>query len=150
MKEKLYINDTLSVLEAAGSHPEGSGLLRQQLFISLGQDWAECLLPLCCQVGLLCFPLPRALSGSCAWTPPAGLLRPRDSGWPWKALRGNKEGTGASVWLCPLTSSHMSCRGYLLSVTFPFWARSFWKGVRPQAPWGQKWLVSLCVCSIIP
>lgn len=50
MKEKLYINDTLSVLEAAGSHPEGSSLLRQQLFISLGQDWAECLLPLFCQV----------------------------------------------------------------------------------------------------
>lgn len=48
----------MGVLEAAGSRPEGSGLLRQQLFTSLGQDWAD---PLCRQLfsAFLC-PMPSA------------------------------------------------------------------------------------------
>ena len=86
----------MSILEAEGSHPEGSSLLRQQLLISLGHDWAEGLLPSLLQVFSASL-LPSALRGSCAWMLSAGLLGPLDPGWPWKALRGNKGCRGLSL-----------------------------------------------------
>lgn len=86
----------MSILEAEGSHPEGSSLLRQQLLISLGHDWAEGLLPSSLQVFSASL-LPSALRGPCAWMLSAGLLGPVDPGWPWKALRGNKGCRGLSL-----------------------------------------------------
>lgn len=85
--------------------------------------------------------LPSALSGSCARILSAGRLGPLDPGWPWKTLRGNKGRRGLSL-LVSLNQQSQVLSGLPSLRDSLLLGQEGLKRFRPQALWGQKWLVS--------
>lgn len=91
--------------------------------------------------GLLCSPPAQGPQWLMCTDSSAGHLGPLDPGWPWKTLRGNKGRRGLSL-LVSLNQQSQVLSGLPSLRDSLLLGQEGLKRFRPQALWGQKWLVS--------